>query len=114
MAHCLCRYIKEQTEFQYWIKDNYINIIWKNLPKNWISQYVIQNGSYTFDVPYDAKSVMHYFEWHPEGLPIIVIEPKVYVITIYSTHAIITHGLYIFYSIFQCVYNQECLILQTS
>ena len=57
---CITFYIQEQTEFQHQIKDNYVNIIEENILDGKDSQFTIRSGSYTFDVPYDGGSVMHY------------------------------------------------------
>ena len=51
---------QEQTEFKLGIKDNYVKIIEENIKPGQESQFAIQSSSYTFDVPYDGESVMHY------------------------------------------------------
>ena len=62
--YCLIFHInflhQEQTEFKHGTKDNYVLIVEENIQpgKEW--QFAIQSGSYTFNVPYDGGSVMHY------------------------------------------------------
>ena len=51
---------QEQTDIKCGIKDSYVKIIEENIRPGKENQFVIQSGSYTFDVPYDGGSVMHY------------------------------------------------------
>ena len=43
-------------------RDPYVNIFWENIQDDpdRSSQFAIATGTYTFDVEYDGRSVMHY------------------------------------------------------
>ena len=41
-------------------RDDYVKVIWQNIPESLWSQFKILEGSHTYGVPYDGKSVMHY------------------------------------------------------
>ena len=41
-------------------RDNYVEIIYENIPEDLFSQFDLWTGSLTFGVDYDGKSVMHY------------------------------------------------------
>ena len=52
--------IPEQTEFQHLIKDDYVEILLGNVEPGTEANFLKENNSYTFDEPYDGRSVMHY------------------------------------------------------
>ena len=58
-----------------------MNIIEENILDGKDSQFTIQSSSYTFDVPYDGESVMHYpstaFGIKVGGVTQTTIEPLV-------------------------------------
>ena len=41
-------------------RDDYVKVIWQNIPESLWSQFQVWEGSHTYGVPYDGKSVMHY------------------------------------------------------
>ena len=41
-------------------RDNYVEIIFENIPEDSVSQFSLFTGSLTFGVEYDGLSVMHY------------------------------------------------------
>ena len=41
-------------------RDDYVKVIWQNIPESLWSQFKVLEGSHTYGVPYDGKSVMHY------------------------------------------------------
>ena len=41
-------------------RDNYVEIIFENIPEDSVSQFNLFTGSLTFGVDYDGYSVMHY------------------------------------------------------
>ena len=41
-------------------RDNYVEIIYENIPEDLFPQFDLFTGSLTFGVDYDGKSVMHY------------------------------------------------------
>ena len=41
-------------------RDNYVEIIYENIPEVYYSQFNVFTGSLTFGVDYDGQSVMHY------------------------------------------------------
>ena len=41
-------------------RDDYVEIIWQNIPKNVTHNFQIFEGSRTYGVEYDGYSVMHY------------------------------------------------------
>ena len=72
---------QEQTEFYHWIKDDYVKINENNILPGLKFAFDIEVGSYTFDVPYDGGSVMHYeskaFGINVGGVIQTTIEPLV-------------------------------------
>ena len=56
-------FIQEQTEFQHLIsKDDYVEILTDNIIPGTETNFLKETNSYTFDEPYDGRSVMHYFK----------------------------------------------------
>ena len=41
-------------------RDLYIEVQWNNINESYYSQYAIAEGTATYGVMYDAKSIMHY------------------------------------------------------
>ena len=44
-------------------RDEFVDIIWENIPEEYRSNFEIFYGSYTYGVAYDGQSVMHYGAW---------------------------------------------------
>ena len=44
-------------------RDDYVEIIWKNIPEDKAHNFAIFEGSFTYGVAYDGNSVMHYGAW---------------------------------------------------
>ena len=44
-------------------RDDYVEIIWENIPEQWAPNFWLFEGSNTYGVAYDGLSVMHYDAW---------------------------------------------------
>ncbi|KAK5980210.1 Metalloendopeptidase [Trichostrongylus colubriformis] len=62
VLHELMHVIGLWHEHMRYDRDAYINVIWKNIPRQYWSQFekISSRESTTYDIPYDYKSVMHY------------------------------------------------------